>query len=76
MNINMNLSMSRMLGVTALVLGVFLLLLAYHAANAPIDQLSNALTGRYTDRTMWYLLLGITAATGGGVLILFGKRVS
>ena len=72
----MNLSMSRMLGVAALVLGVFLLVLAYRASNAPIDQLSNALTGRYTDQTMWYLLAGIAAVVIGGVLLLFAKRAS
>jgi LPXTG-motif cell wall-anchored protein len=39
-----------------------------------MDQISEALTGRYTDHTMWYLILGIVAAVGGGLLALFGKR--
>ena len=70
----LDLTTSRMLGAAALVLGLFLLALAYRATNAPIDQLSNALTGRYTDQTMWYMLGGIAATVTGGLLILFGKR--
>jgi hypothetical protein len=30
-----------------------------------MDQVSNAITGRFTDQTMWYLILGIAAAVGG-----------
>jgi hypothetical protein len=46
----------------------------YKASNAPVDQLSNALTGRFTDRTMWYLIAGIAAAVGGAALVAFGRR--
>jgi hypothetical protein len=48
---------------------------AYHASNAPLDQLSNALTGRFTDQTMWYFVLGAAAALGGALLALFGKPI-
>ena len=41
---------------------------------APIDQLSNTLTGRFTDRTMWYLIAGIAAAVGGAALLVFRRR--
>lgn len=68
MNIN------QILGVAALALGAVLLGFAYHSSNAPIDQLSNTLTGRFTDQTMWYLGLGVVAAVSGGLLAIFGKR--
>jgi len=45
----------------------------YHASNAPLDQLSNTLTGRFTNQTMWYFGLGAVATVGGALLALFGK---
>lgn len=66
--------MTQILGAVALVIGVVLLVLAYHASNAPMDQVSNAITGRFTDQTMWYLILGIAAAVGGVLLVAFGRR--
>ena len=64
-----------MLGVIVLAVGAVLLGFAYHASNAPLDQLSNTLTGRFTDRTMWYFVLGGGAALTGALLALFGKRI-
>lgn len=61
-------------GVMVLAVGAVLLGFAYHASNAPVDQLANTLTGRFTDRTMLYLLLGVAAAIGGGLLAVLGKR--
>ena len=42
----------QILGIVVLVVGVILLGFAYHASNAPLDQLSNKLTGRFTAETM------------------------
>jgi drug/metabolite transporter (DMT)-like permease len=66
--------MTQILGAVALVIGVVLMGLAYHASNAPMEQVSNAITGRFTDQTMWYLILGIAAAVGGVLLVAFGRR--
>jgi drug/metabolite transporter (DMT)-like permease len=66
--------MTQILGVVALVIGLVLLGFAYHASNAPLDQVSDALTGRFTDQTMWYLILGIVAAVGGVLLVAFGRQ--
>jgi hypothetical protein len=65
----------RTLGIAVLVLGVVLLGFAYHFSEAPIDQISNALTGRYTDSTMWYIIAGIGAVFVGGFLTAFGRRI-
>jgi LPXTG-motif cell wall-anchored protein len=66
--------MTQILGAVALVIGLVLLGFAYHASNAPMDQVSNAITGRFTNQTMWYLILGIAAAVGGVLLVAFGRR--
>jgi len=71
---NWSLISSRVLGLSALALGAFLLVIAYNASNAPVDQVAEALTGRYTDHTMWYVLAGIVAVVGGGVLVLSRKK--
>ena len=66
--------MTQILGVVALVIGLVLLGFAYHASNAPMEQVSEAITGRYTNQTMWYLILGIAATVGGVLLVAFGRR--
>lgn len=63
-------SQSRIIGLVVLVLGVVLLVIAWRASNAPVDQISEALTGRYTDNTMLYLLGGIAGVVIGAALLL------
>lgn len=70
---NTTLTMFRMLGAAALAVGVVLLVFAFNASNAPVEQIADTLTGRYTDRTMWYLLGGVAAVVAGGSLIMSGK---
>lgn len=65
---------NQIIGVVILAVGVVLLGFAYHATNAPLEQLSEAFTGRYSNQTMWYIALGIAAAVGGGLLVVFGNR--
>jgi LPXTG-motif cell wall-anchored protein len=66
--------MTQILGAVALVIGLVLIGLAYHASNAPMEQVSDAITGSYTNQTMWYLILGIAAAVGGILVVAFGRR--
>jgi hypothetical protein len=66
--------MKRIIGFVVLAIGAVLLGLAYHATNAPMERISDAVTGRYSNETMWYFAVGIAAAVGGGLLALFGSR--
>ncbi len=63
-------------GTAVFAVGAVLLYFAYSASQAPLDQISTALTGEHTDRTMLYLILGTIAAVGGGFMALFGRRVA
>lgn len=62
-------AMSRIIGLVALILGGVLLMMAWRASNAPIEQVSEALTGRYTNNTMWYFLAGIAGIVIGAALL-------
>lgn len=63
-------SQSRILGLLLFVLGGVLLIFAWRAANAPVEQVSEALTGRYTNVTMWYLVGGLVGVVAGAALVL------
>jgi hypothetical protein len=67
---------SRLIGLGALALGVVLLIFAWRGSNAPVDEVTNALSGRYTNHTMWYLIGGVVAAVVGAGLFLTGNRRS
>jgi drug/metabolite transporter (DMT)-like permease len=66
--------MNQILGAVILVVGVIVLGFAFNAADAPVEKVSETLTGKYTDQTMLYFILGGVAAVGGGLLFAFGQR--
>ncbi|GJM09942.1 MAG: hypothetical protein DHS20C11_22180 [Lysobacteraceae bacterium] len=55
----------KMLAMVLLAVGVVLLLVGFNASNAPVEEVSEALTGRFSDETMLYLV-------GGGISALLG----
>lgn len=63
---------SSIIGLVLLAVGVTLLFFAWRASNAPADQVSEALTGRFTGNTMWYLIGGVIAVVAGGALFFRG----
>jgi len=65
---------ARILGIMILVVGAVLLAIGFDSSDAPADQIANAFTGRYTDRTMWYIITGVVAIIGGGLLAFLGHR--
>ncbi|MDP2697039.1 DUF3185 family protein [Thalassospira sp.] len=66
--------MNRILGAVILVVGLVLLAFGYNASESAVEQLSDTFMGRYTDETMWYLVVGAAATVGGGLLFIFGGR--
>lgn len=67
-------SQLNILGLVALAVGSLLLFIAWRASNAPVDQISEALTGRYSDNTMWYLVGGVIGIVSGVALLLRGRK--
>lgn len=66
---------SRPFGIVVLILGAVLLGFAYQFSEAPMDQLSNALTGHYTGTTVWYAAAGFAALVSGGLLTVLAKPI-
>lgn len=58
-------SPQRIFGVALLVVGIVLVIVGLNASDSMADQLSNTFTGKYTDRTTWYILGGVLLAVVG-----------
>ena len=61
---------NKMIGIVLLVVGAIALYFGLTATTAPMEEVSEALTGRYTDRTMFYLIGGAVAGIAGLVMLL------
>jgi uncharacterized protein DUF3185 len=64
----------RIIGLALLVVGVVLLLFGLNASDSFNDSVKEGLTGRYTDKTMWYIVGGAGTAALGAALTFFGGR--
>jgi hypothetical protein len=69
-------SPQRIAGIVLLTLGIVLLIVGMNASDSLADQVSNTFTGRFTDRTTWYIGGGIVTGVLGVSLLLFGSRKS
>jgi drug/metabolite transporter (DMT)-like permease len=67
-------SPQRILGVVLLVAGVVLLIMGINASHSMADRVSDTFTGRFTDRTTWYIVGGIASGIVGLLMVLFGIR--
>lgn len=63
-------STNKLLGIVLLIAGAVLIYFGMNAANSPMEEVSEAVTGRYTDQTMWYIIGGAVAAVLGLVLVV------
>jgi hypothetical protein len=57
-----------------LVVGTVLLIVGMNASNSLADQVSNTLTGRFTQGTTWYIVGGVASAVLGLLLVLLNLR--
>lgn len=59
----------KLIGLILLVVGIILLYLGYQSSQGFDDQISEAITGEYTDSTVWYWILGSVSGIAGIVLL-------
>lgn len=55
----------QLLGLILLVVGAILLFFGWQSTQSVGDQLTEAMTGRFTDETMWFLIGGAVALIAG-----------
>ena len=67
-------SIQRIIGLALLAAAVLLLFLGYQSSQGLDDQVSEALTGEYTDSTLWYWILAAIAGAAGGAMLFLGKK--
>lgn len=58
-------SQNKIIGIVLLVAGAIALFFGINSTNAPMEEMSEALTGQYSDRTMIYLIGGAASAIAG-----------
>jgi hypothetical protein len=61
---------NKLIGIILLVLGAVLIYFGLNATESPTEEIAEAVTGRYTDQTMYYLIGGAVSAVLGLVLAL------
>ncbi len=67
---------NKILALVLLVVGVILLFFAYQSSQSLGDQVTEAVTGRFTDSTIWFLIVGAASVVAGVGLLLFGRSAS
>ncbi|MBF0455549.1 MAG: DUF3185 family protein [Magnetococcales bacterium] len=66
--------MNRTVGLAIFAVGLLLLGFAFNATQTPVEEFANTLTGRYSNGTMRYFVVGLAATVGGGLIAFFGSR--
>ena len=63
-------SQNRIIAIVLLVIGAIALYFGFNATSTPTEEISEALTGQYSDRTMLYLICGAVAVVAGLAMFL------
>ena len=66
--------MQSVVGIALLVVGVVLIVFGMQASASLGSRLSELFTGTPSDRTIWYLLVGVVATILGIGLLRTGRR--
>jgi uncharacterized protein DUF3185 len=63
-------SAPRVVGLMIAVAGIVLLIMGLNATDSIGEDIHEGLTGRFTDKTTWFIVGGIAAIVGGGALAM------
>jgi len=61
-------------GIVLIVAGIALFIVGLNASDSVADRMSNFFTGRFTDKTVWYMVGGGVIAIAGVALATLGSR--
>lgn len=64
---------TKLIGIVLLVVGVILLYFGWQSSESLGDQVTEAMTGRFTDNTMFFIIGG-AVAIAAGVYLGFGRK--
>lgn len=67
-------SNQKILGIALLVVGILLLYFGWQSSQSAGEQLTETLTGRFTDETTWFLIGGAAATVVGVFLTFYANR--
>ena len=65
---------TRIGGIVLLVVGAILLIIGVSSSHSVVDNLSYTWSGRFTERTTWYIVGGIALGLAGLLMGAFGGR--
>lgn len=63
-----------LVGLILLAVGAVLLYFGYTASQGLGEQVHETFTGRFTDSTTWYFVIGLIATVAGVAMMAFGSR--
>lgn len=67
-------STQRIAGIALLIVGLGLMFFGWQSTDALTEQAHEAVTGRYSDETTWYLIGGAALAVVGALLTFIGGK--
>ena len=65
--------MNKAISLAIFIAGIVLLVFGINATESVGSQISEAVTGTPSDRSIWLLVLGVIGIVAGGVSLLFSK---
>lgn len=67
---------NKTLALVLLVVGLILLFFAYQSSQSMGDQVTEAITGRFTDSTLWLYIAGAASTVAGIGMLLTGRSAT
>lgn len=64
----------RVLALVAIVAGIILFIFGINSTDKPVDKVVEKTTGRFTDKTMWFIIGGMVLVVGGVALGAKSRR--
>jgi succinate dehydrogenase/fumarate reductase cytochrome b subunit len=68
-----NMKIQQIAGIALLIAGILLLFFGWQSSQSIGEQLVETITGRFTDNTMWYFIVGAVTSVVGVCLLAIKK---